>query len=224
MVTIFIRTFIVYVILIVAMRIMGKRQIGELEISELVTTLMLSEIASMPIENQDFPVMYAVIPIITLLSVEVFSSIILIKVPKLKSVVSASPSILIRDGEIDQKELEKNRISPEELMCELRAQQCTDPSQVSYAILEKNGKLTIVLKAEYSQPTLAQLSVPSQECGILHLLVINGKICRNNLKTSKKDLKWLKKALSELPCSMDNIYIFGVDDSGKTFLIRKDAK
>lgn len=224
MLTIFIRTFIVYIILIVAMRIMGKRQIGELEVSELVTTLMLSEIASMPIENQDFPVMYAVIPIITLLSVEVFSSVILIKLPQLKNLVSARPSILIRGGEIIQSELEKNRISPEELMCELRAAEYTDPTQIAYAILEKNGKLTVLPKAEYSQPTLSQLSIPVSESGILHLLVIDGKICKNNLKSSPRNLSWLTKELKKLPCRMDEIYIFGVDDAGKTLLIRKDVK
>ncbi|MBR4296184.1 MAG: DUF421 domain-containing protein [Clostridia bacterium] len=221
MTTIFIRTFLVYAILIIAMRIMGKRQIGELEISELVTTLMLSEIATMPIENQDIPIFHAVIPIITLLAVEVFSSVILIKVPKLKTIVSARPSILIRNGEIDQRELKNNRISLEELMCELRAGQCTDPTEVSYAILEKNGKLTIIPKSKYSQPTSEQLGINSLDRGIIHLLVIDGNICDNNLKAYGKSKKWLVKELNKLPLKQEQIYMFGIDDSGETLLIRK---
>ena len=107
MTTILIRTFIIYTTVIIAMRIMGKRQIGELEVSDLVTTLMLSEIATMPIENQDIPIMNAIIPIISLLTIEVISSVALIKIPKLKSVFSARPRFLIRNGVLNQKELEK---------------------------------------------------------------------------------------------------------------------
>lgn len=221
MTTIFIRTFLVYAILIIAMRIMGKRQIGELEISELVTTLMLSEIATMPIENQDIPIIHAVIPIITLLAVEVFSSVILIKVPKLKTIVSARPSILIRNGEINQQELKNNRISLEELMCELRAGQCTDPTEVSYAILEKNGKLTIIPKSKYSQPTSEQLGINSSDRGIIHLLVIDGNICDNNLKAYGKSKKWLLEELNKLPIKQEQIYMFGIDDSGEKLLVRK---
>lgn len=224
MITILIRTFIVYIILITAMRIMGKRQIGELEVSELVTTLMLSEIAAMPIENQDYPVMYAVIPIITLLFIEVFSSVILIKVPWLKSIVSARPSILIRNGVIQQQELRKNRISIEELMCELRAGQCIDPSQVSYAILEKNGKLTIIPKSENSQPTLSQLGIGAADHGIIHPLVIDGQICQNNLNTSGKSREWLELELASTNIPRSEIYMFGVDDCGKTMIIRREPK
>lgn len=223
MTTIFIRTFIVYTILIIAMRIMGKRQIGELEVSELVTTFMLSEIATIPIENQDVPVIHAVIPIIILLFIEVFSSVILIKVPFLKNVVSARPSILIRNGKIDQKELKNNRISLEELMCELRSGQCTDPSDVSYAILEKNGKLTIVPKAQSSPPSADDLGIKPQESGIIHLLVIDGKICKNNLKSSGKSIEWLKKELKKLPCPMEKIYMFGIDDAERITLVKKEG-
>ncbi len=223
MTTLFFRTIIIYAILIIAMRIMGKRQIGELEVSELVTTIMLSDIATMPIQNQDTPLLHAILPIIILLFIEVFSSIVLIKIPKLKNVVSAHPSILIKDGKIMQKELRNNRISLEELMCELRAGQCTNPSEVSYAILEKNGKLTIVPKAKYSPPTAEDLGIKPQESGIIHLLVIDGKICDNNLKISGKSKSWLEKELKKLPCDMNNIYLFGIDDAEKIVLIKKET-
>lgn len=223
MLTIFIRTFIVYTLLIIAMRIMGKRQIGELEISELVTTFMLSEIATIPIENQDIPVIHAIIPIIILLFIEVFSSVILIKVPFLKNVVSARPSILIKNGRIDQKELKNNRISLEELMCELRSGQCTDPGEVAYAILEKNGKLTIIPKTKYSPPTANDLGIKPQESGIIHLLIIDGKICENNLKSSGKSRDWLSKEINKLPCPMKEVYLFGVDDSDKITLVKKEG-
>lgn len=224
MTTILIRTFIIYTTVIIAMRIMGKRQIGELEVSDLVTTLMLSEIATMPIENQDIPIMNAIIPIISLLTIEVISSVALIKIPKLKSVFSARPSILIRNGVLNQKELEKNRISLEELMCELRAENCIDPEEVSYAILEKNGKLTVIPKSRYSPPTSNDMNVKVKERGMIHLLVIDGKVCENNLLVSGKSYKWLEGELKALPCKLSDIYVFGVDDSEKTIFIKKDKK
>ena len=223
MLTIFIRTFIVYTLLIIAMRIMGKRQIGELEVSELVTTFMLSEIATMPIENPDVPIIHAMIPIIVLLFIEVFSSVILIKVPLLKNVVSARPSILIKNGSIDQKELRNNRVSLEELMSELRSGQCTSISEVAYAILEKNGKLTIIPKAKYSPPTADDLGLQPQESGITHLLIIDGRICKNNLKSSGRSRSWLEKEIKKLPCPMKNIYIFGVDDANRITLVKKEG-
>ncbi len=224
MLTVFMRTFIVYTTLIIAMRLMGKRQIGELEVSELVTTFMLSELATTPIQNQDIPVIHAVIPIVILLFIEVLSSVVLIKIPFLKSIVSARPSILIQDGKIDQKELRNNRISLEELMSELRSGQCTSISDVAYAILEKNGKLTIIRKAKCSPPTSDDLGIKPQESGIFHLLIIDGKICENNLKVSGKSRKWLEKEIRKLPFPMKNIYFFGIDDAERITLVKKEDK
>ena len=224
MLTVLIRTILIYAILIISMRLMGKRQMGELEVSDLVTTLMVSEIAVTPIENSEAPILYAVVPIITLLAVEVISSVVLIKVPALKSILSARPAILIRDGIIDQKELQTNRISLEELMCELRSAGCTDPTQVSYAILEKSGKLTVLPKAEYSPPVAKQFGMKPQESGMLHLLVIDGKICPNNLKKSGRSREWLNRRLKDLGEPMESIYLFGIDDGGKPLYIRKETK
>ena len=224
MITIFLRTIIVYTILIISMRLMGKRQMGELEVSDLVTTLMVSEIAVTPIENTDVPVSYAIVPIITLLAIEVISSVVLIKVPALKSVLSARPAILIREGKIDQKELQRNRISIEELMCELRGANCTNPTEVEYAILEKSGKLTVIPKVQFAPPTAEMLGIKPQESGMLHLLVIDGKICPNNLENSGKSRAWLDKKIKELKNPLESIYLLGVDDSGQTLYIRKDSK
>ncbi|MBQ8005128.1 MAG: DUF421 domain-containing protein [Clostridia bacterium] len=222
MITIFVRTLIVYRVLIIALRIMGKRQIGELEVSELVTTFMLSEIATTPIANPEIPIIHAIIPIVILLFIEVFSSVVLIKIPMLKSVVSARPSILIRNGKIDQKELRNNRISLEELMSELRSGQCTDPSQVAYAILEKNGKLSIVPMAKHSPPSANDLGIKPQESGICHLLIIDGKICKNNLKVSGKSRDWLDAEIKKLSCPLNSVYLFAIDDAKRITLIRKE--
>ena len=153
MITLIFRTLLVYIFLIIIMRLMGKRQIGELEVTDLVATLLLSEIASLPITDPNIPVLHAIIPMIVLLSLEVFSSYILIRVPKLKNFLSAAPTILIKDGILDQAALVSTRLSIEELMGEIRQQGFGSFACVWYAILEKDGRLTILPRARYAPPT-----------------------------------------------------------------------
>ena len=137
MLTIFFRTLLIYIFLMLIMRLMGKRQIGELEVTDLVTTLLLSEIASLPITNQELPVSHAFIPMITLLALEVFSSYILVRSNRLKKILSARPTILINNGKLSPHALCEVRISIDELMSEIRQQGLTSPEQVECAILEK---------------------------------------------------------------------------------------
>ena len=113
MITLIFRTLLVYIFLIFIMRLMGKRQIGELEVTDLVATLLLSEIASLPITDPNIPVLHALVPMIVLLSLEVFSSYILLRAPRLKKILSASPTILIKDGVLDQAALTATRLSIE---------------------------------------------------------------------------------------------------------------
>lgn len=116
MTTLLIRTVLIYIFLIFTMQLMGKRQIGELEVTDLVTTLLLSEIAALPITNQEMPVSYAIVPMVILLTLEVLSSYILLRFPKLKMLLSAPPTVLIRHGQLNQKALRETRITIEELM------------------------------------------------------------------------------------------------------------
>ena len=151
MVTILIRTLIVYFSLIATMRFMGKRQLGELEISDLVTTLLLSDIATLPITNTDIPLSHALIPILTLTSLEVVLSGLLLKIPVFKKILSVRPAILIRHGKPDCAAMASVRVSAEELLSQLRQKDIADPSEVEYAILEPNGQISIVKKASHSR-------------------------------------------------------------------------
>lgn len=222
MVTIIIRTVLIYVILIATVRLMGKRQLGELEISDLVTTLLLSEIASIPIENQEIPVMNAVIPIVTLLTLEVILSIILTKCPKLRNIASARPNIIISKGKLNQKELSKIRISLDELISELRQNNISDISEVEYAILEQNGKITVIPKAENKAPTAKQLGIKVHESGIMHLVVSDGKINSHNLKLLGIDKEKLKELLKKRNVTIDEIFMLTMDDIGNINIIKKE--
>ena len=221
MLNIFLRTILIYVLLIAIMRVLGKRQLGELEISELITTILLSEIASLPITNQDVPILHAVIPIVTITAFEVISSLLMLKFPKLKGILSARPSTLIKHGVIDQKELLKNRISNEELISELRLQSISDIRCVEYAILEQNGLLSVMPKAEYQQPTSKQLKIKSEESGIMHIIISQGKWNDHNLRSLGKNKAQFEKYLRSRNAKISEVFLLLADDSGNYDLILK---
>lgn len=195
MITILFRTLLIYIILIATVRIMGKRQIGELEVTDLVTTLMLSEIAALPITDTNIPVSHALIPMITLLFLEVASSVVLIRISILKSLVSAHPTIVICDGHLNQQALRSIRISMEELMGEIRQQGYSSIDQINDAILEKNGKFTILPKPQYAQPTAGQLGIESKEDPLMHVVYSDGRCNFSGLSIIQRNEDWLNDTL-----------------------------
>ena len=223
MLTIFLRTVIIYFLLLGTMRILGKRQLGELEISELITTILLSEIASMPISNQNIPISYAIIPLITIVTFEVTFSFLISKCPKLKNILSTPPSTLILKGSIQQKELTKNRISPEELLSELRLKNISDPSQVEYAILEQNGLLSVFPKIENQQATLKQLGIDDTENGIVHIIISQGTWNEHNLKFLNKDKEEFEKYMRKKGITQDQVFLLTIDDNNKKQMITKEV-
>lgn len=223
MLTILIRTAILYIILMSIMRLMGKRQLGELEISELVTTLLFSEIASLPIADQSIPILYAVIPLITILTIEISLSVILLKCPILKNIASSRPSVLIRHGHLDQKELERVRISIDELISEIRQAGIALPDDVDYAILEQNGKISIIPKKSAQPLSASDAGIDLAETGIVHIIVSDGKINDYNLKLLGYNRNWLQKTLAAEKLSLESLFFFGIDDSGAIYSIKKEG-
>ena len=224
MLALILRTVLIYVFLILTMRLMGKRQIGELEVTDLVTTLLLSEIASLPITNRDIPVAFAIVPMVILLSLEVFSSYILLSAPKLKILLSAPPTVLIQRGKLIQSALRETRITVEELMSEVRQQSLTDLSQVEYAILEKNGKLTVLPKAQYAQPTVEQMGLRPSDESLMHIVYSNGAYSKEGLRLIGKDRAWLLEELKKKQLSPHHLFCVTANESGDLFWIEKEKQ
>lgn len=221
MITLLFRTFLVYIFLILIMRLMGKRQIGELEVTDLVATLLLSEIASLPITDPNIPVLHALIPMIVLLSLEVFSSYILLRAPKLKKFLSASPTFIIKDGVLDQAALVATRLSIEELMSEIRQQGFCSIAYVWYAILEKDGRLTILPRARYSPPTQEQLNIAASEESLMHV-VYSGNVYNDmGLSLIGKDRAWLKKQMARRNVSIPEQFCVTANSRGDIYWIPK---
>ncbi len=220
--TIFIRTLIIYATLIFAIRIMGKRQVGQLEVSELVTTFLLSELASFPITDDGIPLLFSVIPILTLVAIEVIGAYAVTKSNKLKRIFIGRPTFIIYKGKVDQKELERNRISVEELFSQLRLKSIVSIDQVEYAILEQNGQLSVITKTSVQPLSPSDIDMDVPEKGIAHALIIDGAINEQNLKIAGKTREWLKKKLKEKGTSLEDVFVYTIDDTGEEKLIRRE--
>ncbi len=223
MAVILLRTLFVYLMLILIMRLMGKRQLGELEVTDLVTTLLISELAALPITNREIPLSHSLIPMITLMALEVLSSWVLVRFPKLRPLVSARPAVIIRHGVLDQKALRELRLSPEELMSEIRQAGLLSPEQVEYAILEKNGKMTVLPKSQYMPPSAEDLGIKSQQESLMHIVYCNGCFNQPGLALIGKDQRWLKKQLERRGTSLSRIFCATANDLGKLYLIYKEG-
>lgn len=221
MTTCVIRTCIIYILLILAIRMTGKRQIGELEISELVSTILISEIAATPISNQEIPLSFAIIPILLIVSLEVVISYLSMRSTILKKIFIGTPSVLIRRGEIQPKELSKARMSLEELLCQLRENGITTIEDVNYAILENDGKLSVIPHESAQPATKADINADIQEVGIAHAVVIDGAIKKEALAGSGKDQAWLDKEIRKSKLRLQDIFLLSVDDADHVYIIRK---
>ena len=221
MLTILLRTIIIYILLITTMRMMGKRQIGELEVSDLVTTLLISEIASLPITENQIPISHAVIPIITLLFFEVLTSYITVVFPKSKFLLTARPSTLIKKGQICESTMREARISLDELLCELRQNGYIDISEVYYAILEKSGKITVIPREESKPVCYKDAKIATREIGIYHVIINKGCINEHGLSEAGMSRKALFKLLKNKKVSVKDVYLMMINDLGDKKIILK---
>lgn len=220
----FIRTIGIYILLILAMRLSGKRQIGEIQLSELITTFLLSEIASYPLTNPAIPFLHAVIPIFTIISFEIILSFLTTKSAVMKTLLDGKPSIIIRKGKLDQKEMLKMRLSLEDLLCELRLKNIATIEDVEYAILEQNGQISVFPKEAKREVTLSDLhKVTNSGNGIAHAVIVDGHIINENLMNAGKSEKWALDTLKkhQIP-NIKAVFLMTVDDGGDVYLIPKN--
>jgi uncharacterized membrane protein YcaP (DUF421 family) len=201
---------------------MGKRQIGELELSELITTLLISEIASLPITESNIPISLALIPISTLLLLELISSLLIVRSPRMSRLLTTRPITLIKDGMMLQKNMKKAKISTEELICELRMNGMTDIKEVMYAILEQNGKICVIPKVSARPPTSDELKISISESGIYHIVIDKSVINRHalcELGLSEEDI-YLKLKKSRI--KLNDVFLMIMNDSGEFQIVRKE--
>ena len=217
------RTIILYLLIIVGVRLMGKRQVGELEPSELVLSLLIADLASVPMQDLSIPLHAGAIPILALLSLTMILSVLTMKSVRFRNLLCGSPSIIIRDGQIDQKEMRRNRLTVDELLEELRSHGCVEPSGVKYAILETNGLLSVLPYANQKPPTVEQLHLDSRETGLPVVLISDGTLLEKNLNLLGHDRLWLDRQLSDRGCrTPKEVFLLTQDEAGQLHLVKKD--
>ncbi len=224
MVSIFFRTIIIYMFLLLTMRLMGKRQVGELQISELIVTFMLSELAVNPISDPKMPLVHALIPIMLLLSIEGVLSFWMTKSGRVKRLLSGTPAVLVSRGELDLQAMSDNRIELDELLSEMRQMGIADPSEISYAILEKNGKISVFPKAGYGAMTYREWKNKPKETGIAHAVVMDGVVNREEMALAGVDGKWLDRELAARKLLLSEVFLMTVDDDGGIYIVEKKEK
>ena len=211
MIVLLLRTVIVFFFLNLGLRLTGKRQVGELELSELITTLLLSELAANPILDPDIPLLHAIVPILFISSLEIVVTYVTSHSHKAKALMDGVPSVVIRNGEIEQAELEKIRMSCGELLGQLRRSGIGDPRDVKYALFEEDGKLSV-------------FPVDRPGGAIVHPLFCDGEECRGNLSLNGRDVRWLDREIGRTGLPRERLFMLAVTDGGEIFHVEKQEK
>ena len=218
-----IRTIILYFLIIVGIRLMGKRQIGELEPSELVLSLLIADLAAVPMQDFGIPLLMGVIPILTLLCLSTILSVLTVKSIRFRALLCSRTSIVIQDGKILPKEMIKNRFTVDELMEELRVAGVTDLSTVKYAVLETTGRISVLPYAQERPVTAKDLGLSSLEAGLPMAVISDGRILSQNLKLRGLNEEWLTEAVkSKGFTDASQIFLMTVDEQGRIYLSAKE--
>ena len=225
MITAFFRTLILYFILMTGLRLMGKRQIGELEPSELVLTLIISDLAAVPMQDFGIPLVNGLFPIATLLCLSMLLSFFSLKSVRFRALVCGRPTVIIREGKVLQQNMARNRFTVDELLEQLRSQGYSDLSAVKYAILETSGQVSVLpyTKASPITPQVVQMEV--QDDVTLPVLLINdGHVMSANLSASGYDRTWLDRQLKDRRLtSPRQVFFMTVDEAGAVVCVAKEA-
>lgn len=221
MATTFVRTIITYIIVLIAVRLMGKKEIGQLQPFELVVIIIIADVASVPIENINIPLIQGVIPILALLFGQLILAYMDIKIPWFHKIFTGKSTILINKGKILENNLKKQRFPLEELLEQLRVAGYPNIMDVDYAILETSGQVSIIPKAEKNNVRVEDLNIEPNYEGYPRIVVMEGKIIENNLKALNKNEKWLYEKIKSLKIKLEKILIMIVDESGKIYCQKK---
>ena len=222
MLIIFIRSILLYIIVLVVMRLMGKREIGQLQPFELAISIMIADLASTPMADTGIPITNGIIPILALLVMHLVISILNIKSIKARQILCGKPSILIYRGKINEKNLKKERFTVNELEERLRGNNIVNIGDVEYAILETSGQITVIQKPNKRTTIPEDFGIEPEYEGIAYDLVVDGKVMYENLKILKKDYDWLKKQVNKFGILPEQALLVTIDGKGNFFCQKKE--
>ena len=221
MISVVIRTFIVYCAVTAFMRLMGKRQLGELQPGELVITLLVSEIAANPIIDSTLPLLNCIIPLILLVGFEILNSVIDMKSVRFRYFTEGKPITVIRNGQLDQRQLKKLRFTVNDILSALRQKDIFNIEDVEYAIVETNGTLSALLKPEKRNSTPKNYDKPEKDTGLPCAVIIDGKIIETNFEDCGVTLEEISGKIKHEKLEQKNILLMTVDRAKNYYIITK---
>ena len=217
------RTVILYVFIILAIRLMGKRQISDMQPSELVVTLVVSDIASLPMQNTSQPLLSGVIPVLVLVSLEIAASALMMKSRLFRRLICGNPVVVIEDGKLLQKQLKRLRMSAEDLFAQLRQQDIFSIDEVQYCIVETNGSISVLEKPQNRVPTAQDLGVTIGDNKLEAVVVCDGELLDDGLKLCSGSRMQVDNILQENNAKLSEVFILTLDGNGKYNLIAKEV-
>ena len=219
-----IRTILLYIVIILAIRIMGKRQIGELQTSELVVTLLISDIAAIPMQNTEQSLLSGIVPILILIVCEIIISFLMLKRAGFRRIICGKPIVIISDGKINQSEMHRLRMRTEDLSEELRQQGIFNIEDVGFAIVETNGKLSVLKKPEKDIPTAEELGIKTNDKGLEVVVISDGEISKYSLKICGLNRDWLFDILKKENTELNDVFLMIANGQGEYKIIEKERK
>ena len=218
---VFIRAIILYIIVIFSVRLMGKRQIGELQPSELVITILVSNIATLPLEDLNIPLAMGILPILSLVCFEVLMSWATLKSKRLRHIVSGSPKIIIREGVVDQNVMKELRFSVDDLMTALRGNSIFNISDVQFAVVETNGSVSVYEKFPQRNVKNQDMKIDGKSSDPPVMLIADGKIVKQGLAECGLKKQWITDLLERKRLSEKDVFMLMADKSGDYTLVKK---
>ena len=218
----YIRTIVLYLVLIAVIRLMGKRQIGQMEPAEFVVTMLVAHLASIPMQDGGIPLYSGLVPILTVLGVELVLSALSMRSVKLRRLLCGKPVILIENGRILQKHLRSTRVTMDELTELLREKDVLDLKSVQYAILETNGNLSVFPYPKFQPPSAMAAGVEVRPQHLPYTIISDGYLYEDNLQLSGKDSHWLKSTLQQQGADIASTWLLTVDAAGHVFWAKKE--
>lgn len=220
-----IRTFILYVLVVIVMRAMGKRQIGELEPFELVIAIMIAELATIPMAETGIPLINGIIPILVLLVSQLAFSYISLKSITARKIISGVPSVIIKNGRIIEEELYRLRYNLHEVLEQLRIKGYPNIADVEFAILETSGKLSVIPKAQKRPVTPEDLKIVARYEGLPLALIVDGYVQKERLSEANLTQKWLEEEIKKQGFkSVKEIFLASLDSNGILYLQEKSSQ
>ena len=218
----FFRSIVLYIIVLIVMRLMGKREIGQLQPFELAISIMIADLASIPMTDTGVPIFNGIIPILGLLIMHLIISVINLKSSKAREIICGIPSILIYRGKINEKNLKKERFTINELEERLRGNNVINLGDVEYAILETSGQVTVIQKPNKRNTIPEDFNITPEYEGIPYDLVIDGEVMVKNLEAIGKNYNWLKKQVEKFDIKPEEALVVTIDGKGQIFCQKKE--